>query len=458
MENQVQEQTLKAGAIGRGEITLMAVAGAAPVMCIGGSMHTFLSQTGTGISLAAVFATLLCIFIGLSYGNLSEKYNNCGGTYSYITEIFGKKAGLWCMFVYYGVMLTTSACPPTIFATYLESMTGIPIIVGWLIFAAIMVALTWFGVELSTKALVVVFIAEMVMLIWPGIKLITLSATGFDFGVSLTNAFAPSAEHGMTGILLCTLTWIWSYVGFEAPSFMGEELKGGAKDVKFAIPVSALLTGIIYVVGCWLWTATLTPEQATELIPTGDALAAYANMLGYTAGATIVSIGVMLAALACGLAFYSMMPRFLYDQGRKGILPKVLTKLNKHQIPHVGMFIYLIISFCATMYGGYAYGGPEVFGGPLFNGINDWFSIMAICATTAYAFICLGHIKEAAHDTSLWTGIIRGKIFPAIAIVVILYIIFFTTGTKFVLTTLLWYVVALILALIVGRKKNVEAM
>ena len=96
------------------------------------------------------------------------------------------------------------------------------------------------------------------MLIWPGIKLITLSATGFDFGVSLTNAFAPSAEHGMTGILLCTLTWIWSYVGFEAPSFMGEELKGGAKDVKFAIPVSALLSGIIYIVGCWLWTATLT--------------------------------------------------------------------------------------------------------------------------------------------------------------------------------------------------------
>ena len=236
---------------------------------------------------------------------------------------------------------------------------------------------------------------------------------------------------------------------------MGEELKGGAKDVKFAIPVSALLTGIIYVVGCWLWTATLTPEQATELIPTGDALAAYANMLGYTAGATIVSIGVMLAALACGLAFYSMMPRFLYDQGRKGILPKVLTKLNKHQIPHVGMFIYLIISFCATMYGGYAYGGPEVFGGPLFDGINDWFVIMAICATTAYAFICLGNIKENAKDNS-FKSIILNKIIPIICILVILYVIFFTTGTKFVVTTLVWYAAALILALIVGRKKGVE--
>ena len=116
---------------------------------------------------------------------------------------------------------------------------------------------------------------------------------------------------------------------------MGEEVEGGAKSVKFAIPVSALITGIIYVVGCWRWTATLTPEQAAELIPTGDALAAYANMMGYTAGATIVSIGVMLAALACGLAMYSMAIRFMYDQGRKGILPKAVTKLNKKQIPWV---------------------------------------------------------------------------------------------------------------------------
>lgn len=91
MENQVQQQTPKAGAIGRGEITLMAVAGAALVMCIGGSMHTFLRQTGTCISLAALFATIFCIFIGLGYGSLSEKYNNCGNTYSYITKIFGKK-------------------------------------------------------------------------------------------------------------------------------------------------------------------------------------------------------------------------------------------------------------------------------------------------------------------------------------------------------------------------------
>ena len=153
-----------------------------------------------------------------------------------------------------------------------------------------------------------------------------------------------------------------------------------------------------------------------------------------------------------------MMPRFLYDQGRKGILGRAVTKLNKHQIPYVGMIIYAIISFCSTMYAGYAYGGPEVFGASLFDGINDWFVIMAICATTAYAFICIGNIKENAHDTSLWKGIILGKIIPALCVIVILYVIFFTTGPKYVWFTIIWYVLALALALIFGRKKNVEAV
>ena len=119
MENQVQETGLKAGAISKGEVTLVAVAGAAPVMCIGGSMHTFLSQTGTGISLAALFATIFCIFIGLSYDSLSEKYNNCGGTYSYITEIFGKK--LVC-----GLLASPQSKPPN---SSLPAMLLLPMLI-----------------------------------------------------------------------------------------------------------------------------------------------------------------------------------------------------------------------------------------------------------------------------------------------------------------------------------------
>ncbi|MDD6347913.1 MAG: APC family permease [Lachnospiraceae bacterium] len=453
MEN--NQETLQAGKIGKGEVIVMAVAGAAPVMCIGGSMGTFLGQTGTGIALAVILATILLVIIGLSYGALAEKCNSCGGTYAYAAATLGKTPGLWCLFIYYGVMATTAACPPVIFAIYLNTLTGIPIVIGWAIFAVIMVVLTTLGTELSTKALVVVFLAEMAAFIIPGVRCIFLSASGFDFGVSLTNAFAPSEANGMSGILLATLTWVWSFVGYEAPAFMGEEVKGGARSVRFAIPVSAILCGVVYVIGCWLWTATMTPEQMAALSNNGDALAAYCQMLGYGSGSLIVSIGVMLAALACGLAFYQMMPRFLYDQARKGIISRKVARLNKRQVPYVGMIIYVVVSFFTTMYAGYAYGGPTIFGVPAFDGVNDWFVIMAVCATSAYALVCAGHIREAAGDNSL-KGLILGKLLPAAAILVIAYIIIFTIGAKYLLYTAILYILALVLALVFRNKKGLD--
>ena len=92
MEN--NSGTLKAGALSTAEVTVMGVAGAAPVMCIGGSMQAYFQQTGFGISLAVAIATLLCVFIGLSYGDLSRKHNCCGGSYAYVAGAIGVKSGL----------------------------------------------------------------------------------------------------------------------------------------------------------------------------------------------------------------------------------------------------------------------------------------------------------------------------------------------------------------------------
>ena len=444
MEN--TQVTLKAGAISTAEVTIMGVAGAAPVMCIGGSLHSLLGLSGTGISLSVALATLLCVFIGLSYGDLSRKYNCCGGTYSYIANVFGVKAGLWTAFVYYGVMFTTSACPPTIFATYLSSLTGLPGWVGWAIFVAICATITWFGIGLSTKATVVVFIIEMILMLIPAINLLSLNPNEFLFATSMENAFVPG--HGLNGLFLAVLVWIWAFVGIEAPSFMGEELKDGWKGVKFAVPMSALVTGIIYVVCCWLWTASLSPDQIEILAGSSDALAAYCNLFNYAAGSTMVCLAVMIAAIACGLAFYSMMPRFLYDQSRKGLLPKAVGKLNKHQIPHVGMIIYIISSFIFCMYGLYAYGG-------IFDGINDHFTVMGIMATTAYGFICIGNVKERWHDKG-FGAFFTAKVFPIISVLFIAYTIIFTTGAKYLVLTGAWYLIALILAFALSKRVKLQ--
>jgi len=448
MEN--NQQALKAGAVSTAEVTIIGVAGAAPVMCMGGSLHSLLDLTGYGVSLSVLIATVIMVLVGLSYGDLAKKYNCAGGSYSYIARIFGVKAGLWSAFVYYGVTFTTSACPPTIFSTYLTSLTGLPGWLGWIIFTVFMVGVTWFGVGLSAKATVLVFIVEMVLMLIPAFGVIGMSPEEMSFALAFERSF--TASNGFNGLFLAVLVWVWAFVGVEAPAFMGEEMKSGGKGVKFAIPMSAAITGILYVVCCAIWTIGIDEGIMAELIPSGDALAAYCSLYGYAAGETMVCISVMIAAVACGLAMYSMAIRFMYDQARIGLLPKKLARVNKHQIPHLTMIIYVCISFVFCMYGLYGYSESG-----LFNGINDHFTVMGINATTVYAFVCIANIKERWHDKGVG-AFFAGKIFPLIAAAIILYIIFFTSPMKYIILTLGWYAVALILAILLAKRVDKDQL
>lgn len=448
------DTALKVGAIGTAEVTIMGICAAAPVMCIGGSMGLLAAQTGRGVSLSAAVATLVVVLIGLSYGKLSEKFNRCGGTWAYMQQCWGQKAGLWTAFIYFGVLITTSGCPPSIFSIYLNYLVpAIPLWLCWFICVVPVCIITWNGIELSAKATVIIWFIQMILLIYPAIKIIAMAPGGFNFSTSISNAFTPT--FGAVGVGLAALTWVWAYVGFEFPAYMGEELKGGSKAVKFAVPMSGLLVGIIYIVACWVWTATLPADVLAQISGSGTFLADYATLIGYAAGDKLVAIGTIVGAFACAMAFYSLMPRFLYDLGREGIMPKSMAKVNKHQIPHIGMFTYGIIAFFTCMYAMYGYSDSG-----LFDGINDWFVIMGITACTAYGFICLGNIKDGWKDSSLWNGIILRKIVPIITALILLYMIYSSVLTaKYLIFFICWIVLAFIFAFAhpAGKKGNSAA-
>ena len=114
------------------------------------------------------------------------------------------------------------------------------------------------------------------------------------------------------------------------------------------------------------------------------------------------------------------------------------------------MVIYIISSFVFCMYGLYAYGG-------IFDGINDHFTIMGITATTAYGFICIANVKERWHDKG-FGAFFTAKLFPILAAATILYIIFFTTSLKYIILTLAWYLISLILAFALQKRVKLEEL
>ena len=443
-EENVTEESggLAAGSISTAEVTVMAVAGAAPVMCVGASFGAMMGLTGTGAALAAGIAALLCAVVGVCYGHLSRDYNCAGGSYAYVTNVFGVKAGLWSAFVYYGVVATCAAGPACIFASYLNGLTGAPMILGWVIFAAFVYIICWQGVALSTKATAIVFLIEMVLMIIPAVKVIGMNVGGFDMGTAISNAVAM--DFGVPGMFAAICMWMYSFVGFEAASFMGEELKDGWKGVRLSVPLTALLTGVVYFISFALWTANISPDQVAAVAASADPLAEYCRLVGYAGGQTMVSIAVMVACLACGMALCPMFSRFMYDQGRTGLLPKSFTKVNKKSAPWFAQTVFIIISFVVSLYG-------------LYGGLNDVLSVCGVMAMTTYATICFTAVKVRMKEKGAG-ALIMGKILPIVVGLIAIYSIFFTQATKYVIIAIIWYVVSLILANVFAKKVDKDVL
>lgn len=427
--DKVQHTNLKKDSLGVLGAVAMGICGAAPALCIGGTFGLLVLQTRTGISLAALLATLVMLLVGISYSSLCAKHNSCGGNFSYINAVLGPKVGTWSAFVYFFVFFASSGCPPTVFNIYLNNFIEIPAYVTMLFFVVPMVFIALTGVEMNTRILVLVWIVQMVLLIWPPLVIIQMSPEELDIALAAERAFVPGL--GLLGLSNAVLIWIWSYIGFEIPAFMGEELRGGVKAVRKAIILSVLGVGGTYMAICWLWTAKLTPEHLNSIAGAGDAVAMICHLFSYAVGAKAISIAAMISCWASALAFYSMMPRFLYDLGRKGILPKPFTVLNKKQIPQNGVIAYGVSAMVACLYGSYA------FVDGLFDGVNDFFTVQAITASIAYVLICVSHIKEEAHNTRLFKGIIVAKIIPLISISILIYLIY-SSGPRYVIFTVFW--------------------
>ena len=81
------EQILKQDSVSKLDVIIMSVSAAAPAMCLGGSFGAIMQGAGSAAALAFLIATLVIVMVGMSYGQLSNRYNSAGGTLVPISTI-----------------------------------------------------------------------------------------------------------------------------------------------------------------------------------------------------------------------------------------------------------------------------------------------------------------------------------------------------------------------------------
>jgi amino acid transporter len=479
---------LARNALGLPQILFCIVTGSAPLAAM--MFNDPLSGLGIGISVPSAFwiAALSFTAFSVGYVEMARRKTTAGGFYSYTTYGFGRIIGLgtaigiaWAYMLFaVGVNGVT-----TYFAnTSIKSLTGF--YMDWRIYAAIFIvlllAITYFHIEIVARILGVALLGELVILFIfsftviahgggpNGIVWSALNPAGmFSGGVGVTGAAkvfgASAAGVGFFGAY-------WSWVGFEMAPNYAEESRNPKKLMAYAIYISCIGLGVVYTFWSWMlvtaygaktqWPWAVATQYALKGsgttpailhahgLPAGDYSSVFYPVAQHFDGVVIkdlFSILIITGSFACSLAFWNTSNRYLFSMGREGILPRILGRTHSsHKSPFVatavvGVFVVLLTFLFAVGITGTAQRHQLGIGvsDPLvallqigtwlpFQGNLSLFSIMALCSIAIMFYFLRPENRDGFHP-------IKTLLMPILGAGSIIFAIYLMISNRAALTT-----------------------
>jgi amino acid transporter len=338
-------------------------------------MQWWVSLSGPSIALAFVLTGLLCIPIGLVYGELTSMLPHVGGPFVFIHNAFGKEAAFWGA---WSLMLAYA----TVIAFQLYAIGGL-------------ISYLWWP-EMPHIALVIICVALCLALYFMNSRALSLSATAqfvmfivlvvIGFGTMIlfithptfsTDNMTPFFQTGSSGFLTATALMVTMYFGFELVPQFAEESKYPVK--KLWIPlIGSILFCIVFYAGLCIVNSGMLPFS--ELVDM-EMTSATLLKIHFGVGAQYaMAIATLFACFTCLNGFWLGSVRLMYSMGKSRILPRWFDGLNEYDVPSKANLAILLIVFVFIVISGTRW-------------LESLFTLMAIGVAICYIVSCLSFIR-----------------------------------------------------------------
>ncbi|HXZ23733.1 MAG TPA: APC family permease [Methanomassiliicoccales archaeon] len=335
----------------------------------------WISLTGPSIALAFIFVGLMCIPIGLVYGELTAMFPQAGGSYVYIRKAFGTEATYWAN---WALMLSYT----TVLAFQLKSLMSIIQYLWWpdmttLAFIALALIIAFLVFMLNTREVSIGTGVQFVIFL-------VLAIVGFGY-VSLffvsptfsTSNWTPFLQNGVDGLLTATALMVTMFFGFEVVPQFAEEAK---------YPVNKhwrpMVGAILFVI---LFDSAITLAESgmgsfntvinTPMLGAQLALNNYGPWLQYS-----IALANIAALSGCLVGFWMGGSRILLAMGRSGGLPRMFAKVNKNKVPSTANYVIFGIVIMFILLTGQSW-------------LASLFTLMAVGVGITYTGVSLSFIK-----------------------------------------------------------------
>jgi APA family basic amino acid/polyamine antiporter len=343
----------------------------------------WLSLTGPSIALAFTIVGLMCLPIGLCYGELTAMLPGTGGSFSFVKRAFGKEVSYWVswtLILSYTAVLAFQlmAFMDIIRYLWMPDMSVEMMMLLSAIVAVMMAALNSRELEIGAKFQFILF----VMLVVVGVGYAVLFFTNPSFS---TSNWEPFFAFGSGGFLTATALMVTMFFGFEIiPQFAEESQYPVNKHWK-------LLTGSIvfciffYGIIC-LAEAGMGPLEGlvdTSMLGASLGLDLYGGWLQY-----LIAFANVAALLTCLIGFWLAGSRLMYAMGQEDVFPSFFYHLNKHGVPDRANWIVLFIVLLFVLMSGTSW-------------LSALFTLMAIGVGVTYTFASAAFIKFRIKEPGL---------------------------------------------------------
>jgi basic amino acid/polyamine antiporter, APA family len=313
---------------------------------------------GPAVILSFVFAGVVAGLTAICYAELASAVPVSGSSYSYAYATLGEGVAVIvaaCLLLEYGV---ASAAVAVGWSQYLnevfdnvfgftipDSLSNAPEQDGVFNMPAVILIvmctlLLIRGVSESAKVNSVMVIIKISVLLF----FIVVGLQGWS-----SDNFSDFTPFGFDGISSAAGIIFFSYIGLDAVSTAGEEVKNPRRNLPLAI-IFALITVTSIYIAVAVVAVAAQPLDAFEGQEAGLA-AILETVTGETWPATVLAAGAVISIFSVTLVSIYGQTRILFAMGRDGMIPSFFHKLNPRTLTPVQttIFVAVIVSLLAGL-------------------------------------------------------------------------------------------------------------
>lgn len=314
------------------------------------ALTTAVPAAGPAVILSFVLAGITAALTALCYAELASTIPVSGSSYSYAYATLGEFVAFVvgaCLLLEYAVSASAIAVG---WGQYLNEM--LTDLVGWkmpdfiakapgaggvfnlpaaALVGACMVLLLR-GVKESTTINAILVVLKLAILVF----FVVVAFTGFH-----AHNLSPFMPMGWKGVGAAAASIFFSYIGIDAVSTAGEEVKDPRRTLPAGIVLSLLIVTAIYIlvavaaIGAQPWTAFAGQEAGLAVI--------LRNLTGQAWTSLMLCVGAIVSIFSITLVVMYGQTRILYAMSRDGLLPKLFQRLDpKTRTPDLNTYIVAV--------------------------------------------------------------------------------------------------------------------